>query len=90
MTQWSWHRRSHRCRSASALLLVCQMSDHSVIVALSRYPDIDVEIFEGAEKLAELGAGIGLFPRMWISLNIVIIDYIVWFRPLGNHQEAQT
>ncbi|KAF8961501.1 hypothetical protein BDZ97DRAFT_1664184 [Flammula alnicola] len=34
-------------------------------VALSRYPDIEVEIFEGAEKIAELGAGIGLFPRPW-------------------------
>ncbi|KAF8159235.1 salicylate hydroxylase [Crassisporium funariophilum] len=34
-------------------------------VALSRYPDIEVEIFEGAEKLAELGAGIGLFSRTW-------------------------
>ena len=32
-------------------------------VALSRYPDIEVEIFEGAAKLAEIGAGIGLFPR---------------------------
>jgi salicylate hydroxylase len=30
---------------------------------LSRYQDIDVEIFEAAEKLAEVGAGIGLFPR---------------------------
>jgi len=34
-------------------------------VALSRYPDIEVEIFEGAAKLAEVGAGIGLFPRPW-------------------------
>ncbi|KJA23632.1 hypothetical protein HYPSUDRAFT_215178 [Hypholoma sublateritium FD-334 SS-4] len=34
-------------------------------VALSRYPDIEVEIFEAAEKLAELGAGVGIFPRPW-------------------------
>ncbi|KAJ3503878.1 hypothetical protein NLJ89_g8235 [Agrocybe chaxingu] len=34
-------------------------------VALSRYPDIEVEIFEGAKELAELGAGIGLWPRVW-------------------------
>ncbi|KAF8991048.1 hypothetical protein BDQ17DRAFT_1287752 [Cyathus striatus] len=34
-------------------------------VALSQYPDIDVEIFEGASKLAEVGAGIGIFPRPW-------------------------
>ncbi|KIM39554.1 hypothetical protein M413DRAFT_447035 [Hebeloma cylindrosporum] len=34
-------------------------------VALSQYPDIEVEIFESANKLAEIGAGIGLFPRPW-------------------------
>jgi salicylate hydroxylase len=34
-------------------------------VALSQYPDIEVEIFEGSHKLAEVGAGIGLFPRKW-------------------------
>ncbi|KDR80975.1 hypothetical protein GALMADRAFT_1117498 [Galerina marginata CBS 339.88] len=34
-------------------------------VALSRYPDIEVEIYEAAEKLAEVGAGIGLFGRPW-------------------------
>ena len=33
------------------------------IAAFSQYSDIEVEIFEGAEKLAEVGAGIGLFPR---------------------------
>ena len=32
-------------------------------VALSHYPDIEVEIFEAAEKLAEVGAGVGIFPR---------------------------
>lgn len=32
-------------------------------VALSKYPDIEVQIFEAAEKLAEIGAGLGLFPR---------------------------
>lgn len=34
-------------------------------VGLSRYPDIQVEIFEAAERLAEVGAGIGLFSRPW-------------------------
>ncbi|KAF8202568.1 hypothetical protein BJ912DRAFT_872417 [Pholiota molesta] len=37
----------------------------TLAVALSRYPNIEVEIFEAAEKLAEIGAGIGLFPRAW-------------------------
>ncbi|KAF5379482.1 hypothetical protein D9615_006637 [Tricholomella constricta] len=34
-------------------------------VALSAYPDIDVEVYEGASELAEVGAGIGIFPRPW-------------------------
>jgi salicylate hydroxylase len=38
-----------------------RLKNHTV--ALSRYPNIEVEIFEAAEKLAEIGAGIGLFPR---------------------------
>ena len=45
---------------------------------MSRYPDIEVEIFEAAEKLAEVGAGIGLFSRkcltqMWTLFIIIII-----------------
>ncbi|KAF8806839.1 FAD/NAD(P)-binding domain-containing protein [Phlegmacium glaucopus] len=36
-----------------------------VAVALSRYPDIEVEIFEAAGRLGEIGAGIGLFARPW-------------------------
>lgn len=36
-------------------------------VTLSKYPDIDVEIYEGASSLAEVGAGIGLFPRKFSS-----------------------
>ncbi|THU98077.1 salicylate hydroxylase [Dendrothele bispora CBS 962.96] len=34
-------------------------------LALSRHPDIEIDIFESAGKLAEVGAGIGLFPRPW-------------------------
>lgn len=33
-------------------------------MALSRYPDIEVEVYESAEKFGEVGAGIGLFSRM--------------------------
>jgi hypothetical protein len=35
----------------------------TLAVALSQYPDIDVTIYEGATKLTEVGAGVGLFPR---------------------------
>ncbi|KAG6810474.1 hypothetical protein H0H92_011709 [Tricholoma furcatifolium] len=37
----------------------------NTLVALSAYPDIEVEIYEAATKLTEVGAGIGLFPRPW-------------------------
>ncbi|KAJ8082777.1 hypothetical protein PM082_008633 [Marasmius tenuissimus] len=34
-------------------------------LALSKYPDLEIDIYESASKLAEVGAGIGLFPRPW-------------------------
>ncbi|KIJ98994.1 hypothetical protein K443DRAFT_189327 [Laccaria amethystina LaAM-08-1] len=47
-------------------------------VTLSRFPDIEVEIFESAQQLAELGAGIGLFPRMSFevcSFVKIVLEY---------------
>ncbi|KAF6760711.1 salicylate hydroxylase [Ephemerocybe angulata] len=38
-------------------------------VALSKSQDIEVVIYEGAQKLAEVGAGIGLFNRPWELLR---------------------
>jgi salicylate hydroxylase len=38
-------------------------AEPGAIVALSRYPDIEVTIYEAASKLAEVGAGVGVFPR---------------------------
>lgn len=32
-------------------------------VALSNFPNIEVELFEAAVQLAEVGAGMGIFPR---------------------------
>lgn len=34
-------------------------------VALSRHPDIQVDVYEGADSLTEPGAGVGLWPRTW-------------------------
>ncbi|ESK89129.1 hypothetical protein Moror_5271 [Moniliophthora roreri MCA 2997] len=34
-------------------------------LALSKFPDIEIDVYESAGKLAEIGAGIGLFPRPW-------------------------
>jgi salicylate hydroxylase len=44
------------------------------LAALSQYSDIEVEIFEGAEKLAEVGAGIGLFPRTRPLFNVLVVS----------------
>ncbi|KAH9479171.1 FAD-dependent monooxygenase str9 [Psilocybe cubensis] len=43
-------------------------------VALSRYPDIEVQIYEAAEKLAEIGAGIGLWGRSWEIIRKLGLD----------------
>ncbi|KAG5727722.1 Salicylate hydroxylase [Termitomyces sp. T112] len=42
--------------------------------ALSAYPDIDIEIYEAATQLTELGAGIGIFPRPWKVMQILGIE----------------
>lgn len=34
-------------------------------VALSKYPDIRVDVYEAAQRFDEVGAGIGLWPRTW-------------------------
>lgn len=61
-----------------------------IIVALSRYPDIEVEIFEAAEKLAEVGAGIGLFSRKCITQKWTLFIIIIYHlhRSLGSCTEA--
>jgi hypothetical protein len=54
---------------------------------LSKYPDIEVEIFEGAEKLGEIGAGIGLFPRR-PPYSTFVMSMTMNSRNLGDHKEA--
>ncbi len=36
---------------------------------LSKYPNIDVEIYEAAAEFSEVGAGIGVWPRVWRILE---------------------
>jgi len=31
-----------------------------------QHPDIDVEVFEGANRITEVGAGIAIFPRTYM------------------------
>lgn len=35
----------------------------TLAVALSRYPDIVVDVYEAAQSFYEIGAGIGVWPR---------------------------
>nr|GAT52620.1 salicylate hydroxylase [Mycena chlorophos] len=46
----------------------------SIAVALRQYPHIDVEIFEAASELTEVGAGIGLLARPWKILEKLGVD----------------
>lgn len=38
-------------------------------VALSRYPDIDVNVYEAAETFKEIGAGVMIWGRSWHILS---------------------
>ena len=35
----------------------------TLAVALSKYPDIEVEVFEAARQFSEIGAGVGIWRR---------------------------
>lgn len=39
------------------------VDDLTLAVALSKYPDIEVEVFETARQFTEAGPGIGIWPR---------------------------
>ncbi|KAJ4490652.1 hypothetical protein J3R30DRAFT_3751372 [Lentinula aciculospora] len=43
-------------------------------LALSRFPDIDINIYEGARALTEVGAGIGIFPRPWKIIKMLGLE----------------
>ncbi|KAJ7648636.1 hypothetical protein DFH06DRAFT_1209241 [Mycena polygramma] len=46
----------------------------TLAVALARYPDIEVELFESATTLTELGAGVGIFPRPWKIIKMLGLE----------------
>ncbi|KAJ7135676.1 hypothetical protein C8R44DRAFT_696002 [Mycena epipterygia] len=46
----------------------------TLALALSQYPDIEVEIYEAASILAEVGAGIGIWPRPWKIMRLLGLD----------------
>lgn len=40
-------------------------TDPDNVVALPKYPDIEVGVYEAAKEFDEVGAGIGVWPRVW-------------------------
>ncbi|KAJ7464344.1 hypothetical protein FB451DRAFT_1352780 [Mycena latifolia] len=46
----------------------------TLAVALSQYPDIDIEVYEAATTLAEVGAGIGIWPRPWQIIRLLGLE----------------
>ncbi|KAH8822862.1 FAD/NAD(P)-binding domain-containing protein [Flagelloscypha sp. PMI_526] len=54
-------------------------------VSLSKYEDLEVNIYEAARELAEAGAGIGLWPRHWQILEKFGVDV-----DLNRHAEPPT
>ncbi|KAG6886846.1 hypothetical protein C0992_002026 [Termitomyces sp. T32_za158] len=55
-------------------------------VAMSRYPDVEVEIFEAASEFSPIGAGIGIWPRAWRALVAIGLEDLAQFasRPPGD------
>ncbi|CAK5267917.1 unnamed protein product [Mycena citricolor] len=47
----------------------------TLALALSRYPDIEVQIYEAAKSLSEVGAGVGIFPRPWKIVQLLGLDH---------------
>ncbi|KAJ7698138.1 hypothetical protein B0H17DRAFT_1051225 [Mycena rosella] len=47
----------------------------TLALALSRYPDIEIEVYEAATTLAEIGAGIGIFPRPWKIIRLLGLEH---------------
>ncbi|KAF8452743.1 salicylate hydroxylase [Boletus edulis BED1] len=41
----------------------------TLAVALSKYPDVEVEVFEAAKQFTEVGAGVGIWPRAFKVLR---------------------
>ncbi|KIK67264.1 hypothetical protein GYMLUDRAFT_861796 [Collybiopsis luxurians FD-317 M1] len=60
--------------------------------ALSRYNDIEVHVFESANSLSEVGAGIGVWPRAWKVLKeLGLVDallQVVQEQPSDNEVPA--
>ncbi|GLB41291.1 putative FAD binding domain containing protein [Lyophyllum shimeji] len=52
-------------------------------VAMSRYANVEVEIFEAASEFSPIGAGIGIWPRVWKALTSIGLS------SLASHASSQ-
>jgi salicylate hydroxylase len=67
------------CRNAHADCFPTQLSQTSgggigglcLAVALSRYPDIHVDVYEAAERFKEIGAGVMIWAKTWRTLELL-------------------
>lgn len=48
----------------------------SFAVAISKYPDIDVEVYEAISQFSVTGAGIGIWPRAWEALKSIGLEVL--------------
>jgi len=53
-----------------------------------QYPDIDVEIFEGASRIGEVGAGIAIWPRQSKFFMLLDVTELV-YRCLEDPSEVR-
>lgn len=57
-------------------------------LALSKYEDIAVDLYESASQLAEIGAGIGVFGRACTPSLFVKVSLTTGGRPLEGFRET--
>lgn len=53
-------------------------------LTLSKYPDIEVDLYEAGARLAENGAGVGIWLRTWKILQQLGLDHDL-ARVAGTH-----
>jgi hypothetical protein len=66
-----WYVDSYLCRFCSWITSFsgAGIGGLTLALALSRNPDIEIDIYEGATKITEVGAGIGFWARQYLTLD---------------------
>jgi hypothetical protein len=72
-SEWRFGERSHTYQDfevkAQGLVSGGGIGGLTLAVSLAQYPDIDVQVYEAAGKLAEIGAGVMIWGRTWKILT---------------------